>query len=59
MILSVALMLEWLGHQDTIQGVATIRKAAEVVLSDPQRGTPGLGGTMTTWQMGEAILAKL
>lgn len=59
MILSVALMLEWLGHEATLQGAARIRRAVEAVLADPARRTPDLGGTMTTRQMGEAILANL
>jgi len=59
MILSVALMLEWLGHEETLRGAATIRQAVEVVLSDPTCRTPDLGGTMTTWQMGEAVVANL
>ncbi len=58
-ILSVAMMLEWLGHEETLQGAATICKAVEVVLSDPKQRTPDLGGTMTTRQMSEAILANL
>jgi 3-isopropylmalate dehydrogenase len=52
-------MLEWLGHEATLQGAARIRRAVEAVLADPARRTPDLGGTMTTRQMGEAILANL
>ncbi len=59
MILSAALMLEWLGHEDTIQGAARVRQAVETVLADPKRRTPDLGGTLTTRQMGDAILANL
>jgi 3-isopropylmalate dehydrogenase len=59
MILSVAMMLEWLGHEETLQGAAMIRRAVEAVLSDPARRTPDLGGPMTTRQMADAILANL
>jgi 3-isopropylmalate dehydrogenase len=58
-ILSVALMLEWLEHEDTARAAAQVRRSVEVVLSDPARRTPDLGGTMTTGQMGDAILANL
>ncbi len=59
MILSVALMLEWLGDEDTIHAAARIRQAVAAVLADPARRTPDLGGTMTTRQMGDAIIACL
>ncbi len=58
-ILSVAMMLEWLGQEETLPGAARIRRAVEAVLADPTRRTPDLGGTMTTQQMGEAIIACL
>jgi 3-isopropylmalate dehydrogenase len=59
MILSAALMLEWLGHKETIQGAAQIRRAVETVLADPAQRTPDLGGRLTTRQMTEAILSCL
>src|SRR5262249_51809739 len=58
-ILSAALMLEWLAREETVRGAARIRRAVEVVLSDPTCRTPDLGGRMTTRQMGEAIIANL
>jgi 3-isopropylmalate dehydrogenase len=58
-ILSVALMLEWLGHEETLRAAAQVRGAVEGVLADPARRTPDLGGNMTTRQMGDAILASL
>ena len=58
-ILSVALMLEWLGHEDTVRAAAQVRRAVEAVLADPTKRTPDLGGNMTTTQMGDAILASL
>lgn len=59
MILSVALMLAWLGCEETIHGAARIRRAVEGVLADSSRRTPDLRGTMTTCQMGDMILANL
>jgi 3-isopropylmalate dehydrogenase len=58
-VLSVALMLEWLGHEETSRAAEQVRRVVEAVLSDPARRTPDLGGTMTTRQMGDAILAGL
>ena len=58
-VLGQAAVLEWLGHEDTIQGAAWIRQAVEAVLADPAQRTPDPGGIMTTRQMGEAILADL
>jgi 3-isopropylmalate dehydrogenase len=58
-ILSVALMLEWLAHDNTLRAAAQVRGAVEAVLADPARRTPDLGGNMTTRQMGDAILASL
>jgi 3-isopropylmalate dehydrogenase len=59
MILSVALMLEWLGRDGTIAAAARIRDAVAAVLSDPARRTPDLGGKLTTREMSEAVLAHL
>ena len=58
-ILSVALLLEWLGHEETIRAAEQVHRAVESVLADPAQRTPDLGGTMTTSQMGDAILARL
>jgi 3-isopropylmalate dehydrogenase len=54
-ILSVALMLEWLNHPETLKGAAMVRRAVEKVLADPKNRTPDLGGTLTTGEMGELI----
>jgi 3-isopropylmalate dehydrogenase len=58
-ILSVAMMLEWLGHAETVRVAEQIRRAVEGVLADPARRTLDLGGTLTTRQMGDAILTGL
>jgi 3-isopropylmalate dehydrogenase len=59
MILSVALMLEWLGTDQTLQAASRIRRAVKIVLADPAQRTRDLGGSLTTQQMGDAILAEL
>ena len=58
-ILSVALMLDWLGHPETLRGAAMIRRAVERVLSDPLNRTPDLGGEMSTSQMGDCIVRAI
>lgn len=59
MILSAALMLDWLDHPQTVAGARRIRTAVENVLSDPSNRTPDLGGRLTTSQMGDRIIAAL
>jgi 3-isopropylmalate dehydrogenase len=54
-ILSVALMLEWLGRPETLRGAAMIRRGVEKVLADPKNRTPDLGGKLTTGEMGDRI----
>jgi 3-isopropylmalate dehydrogenase len=58
-ILSAAMMLEWLENPVTMRGADWIRRAIELVLADPANRTPDLGGSLTTTQMGEKIIAAL
>jgi 3-isopropylmalate dehydrogenase len=58
-ILSAALMLEWFDTEETRKGAAMIRRAVEAVCADPANATPDLGGTVTTQQMGDKVLAAL
>src|SRR5262245_6794947 len=51
-ILSVAMMLEWLGEQTA---GAAVRAAVESVLADPANSTADIGGALTTRQLGEMI----
>ncbi len=51
-VLSAAMMLEWLGEDAS---AATIRRGVESVLAGGAK-TPDLGGTLTTSQMGEALV---
>lgn len=58
-VLSVAMMLEWLGHPDTIRGARLINTAVQTVLAHPTHRTADLGGTLTTPQMGDIICQAL
>lgn len=55
MILSVAMMLEWLDTEPGRRGSALIRRAVEKVLGNPDHRTPDMGGRWSTPQMGDAI----
>jgi 3-isopropylmalate dehydrogenase len=58
-ILSVALMLEWLNHPETIRGAQMIRAAVESVLADPLNRTADLGGKVSTAHMGDLVATRL
>jgi 3-isopropylmalate dehydrogenase len=55
-ILSAAMMLDWFGDAEA---GGRIRKAVQKVFADPRARTRDMGGSMTTSQMGSAILAAL
>ena len=55
MILSTAMMLDWLGHPETRRGGQMIRAAVEQVLADPANRTADLRGEKSTSFMGQAI----
>lgn len=55
MILSAAMMLEWLGHPETVRGARIIRDAVERCLRDPAHRTPDLGGACATAELGDLI----
>jgi 3-isopropylmalate dehydrogenase len=63
MVLSTAMMLDWLGerHDDeaALAAAAKIDAATLRVLADGTAVTADLGGTATCTQMGDAILAAL
>ena len=59
MILSVALMLEWLGHAETVAAAEKIRAAVREVLSDSANCTTDLGGTLSTTALGDAIASRI
>jgi 3-isopropylmalate dehydrogenase len=58
-ILSVAMMLEWLGDLETERGARMIRRAVECVYDEVSSTTPDLGGTLTTTEMGDRVIAGL
>ena len=58
-ILSVAMLLEWLDHPETIRGARMIERAVEHVLADPANRTADLGGNISTAQMGNLVCQAL
>ena len=54
-ILSVAMMLDWFAHPETVRGARMIEAAVKAVLADPDNRTTDLGGTLGT----AAITAKI
>jgi 3-isopropylmalate dehydrogenase len=54
--LSVAMMLEFLGQPDAAKAV---NQACKDVVVDPKNHTRDLGGTASTGQVGDAVVAKL
>ena len=58
-ILSVAMMLDWLDHPETLRGARLITDAVARVLADPAHRTADLGGKTATTQMGDLICQAL
>jgi isocitrate/isopropylmalate dehydrogenase len=58
-ILSAAMMLEWLGHPELLDGATRIRCAFETVLVEPANCTPDTGGRLSTQPMTEKIMEHL
>lgn len=58
-ILSVAMMLEWLGHPETVRGARILESAVARVLADPGNATRDLGGPLGTREMGDRVIAAL
>ena len=54
-ILSVAMMLEWLGHPETLRGGRIIENAVERLCADATFATRDLGGTLTTAECGMRV----
>jgi 3-isopropylmalate dehydrogenase len=54
--LSVAMMLDFLGKADAAK---TIYRACQEVVAEPKNHTRDLGGSATTKQVGEAVVARL
>lgn len=58
-ILSAAMMLDWLGHEETKRGAELIQRAIERLTADASFATRDLGGSLTTAEMGRAVAAAL
>ena len=58
-ILSVALMLHWLGDPQSVRGARMIERAVETVLANPAHRTTDLGGTFGTAKITACIIAAL
>jgi 3-isopropylmalate dehydrogenase len=58
-ILSVAMMLEWLDHSETLRGARTITDAVTRVLDNPDHRTADLGGKISTTPMGNFVCQAL
>jgi len=58
-ILSVAMMLEWLDHPETLRGAEMIRQAVETVYREPRHRTADLRGSLGTSEMGDMIVAAI
>jgi 3-isopropylmalate dehydrogenase len=58
-ILSAAMLLEWLDHPAAKAAGGQVRAAVREALTDPTIRTCDVGGTKSTTQMGDAILACL
>lgn len=59
MILSVAMMLEWLGHPECRKGANLIRAGVNTVFADPRTRTRDMGGHLSTADMTEEILSAI
>jgi len=58
-ILSVAMMLEWLGEAECVEAGARVRRAVAAVLSDATNATGDLGGRLSTRELTAKIVAAL
>jgi 3-isopropylmalate dehydrogenase len=59
MILSVAMLLDWLDHPSTIRGASFIRSAIGSVLREPAHCTRDLGGNLSTREMSARIIQEI
>ncbi len=58
-ILSVAMMLDWLGSVETRRGANLIRHAVEEVLANPENRTHDIGGQLSTPEMGGRVVSAI
>ncbi len=58
-ILSVAMMLEWFGDEDSLAAAGRIRRAVELVMSDAANATGDLRGGLSTRELTAKIVGAL
>jgi 3-isopropylmalate dehydrogenase len=58
-ILSAAMMLDWLKEPETELAADTIRRAVERVMGSAENRTRDLGGSLSSKEMGDRIVAAL
>lgn len=58
-ILSVAMMLDWLGHPETVRGARMIEDAVAGTLADPANRTADLGGAISCSALTARIVAAI
>jgi Isocitrate/isopropylmalate dehydrogenase len=58
-ILSLAMMLEWLVDPETKRGAQMIYQAVAKVCADPSQSTRDLGGSLSTSEVGNLVIAAL
>jgi 3-isopropylmalate dehydrogenase len=58
-ILSVAMMLEWLEHPETLRGAEMIQRAVESTFLDPTCRTRDLGGMLRTHDMANRVIEQI
>jgi 3-isopropylmalate dehydrogenase len=58
-ILSVAMMLDWLGDPESRRGARMIEGAVQSVFADPAHRTQDLGGPLRTAELTQLVIASL
>src|SRR5262245_41598841 len=63
LVLSAAMLLEWLGfkrqNQDLVKAAKAIEQAVDALIENPKTRTRDLGGTLGTREFGAALAARL
>lgn len=59
MILSAAMMLDWLDHPELKRGGAALHAAVAETLADPTKRTPDMGGTLSTQELADEVAGNL
>jgi 3-isopropylmalate dehydrogenase len=59
LILSAAMLLEWMGSANAVKAAQAIDAAVDKVLASPEKRTADLGGKLGTRAFGEAVASAL